>query len=189
MSFSQKELESELRKMSSQDKSTENSYIDSLFHLTASTNDEIITDKVDKVYNRHELLSVTKNYEKVAQVHDNGRPIVKSIKNKLTGITYWNQFHDNGTLKYTGYSAGYLLHIGNWEEFEKNGKLIKITNHESNRVSFIDIYKTIIELEINANDIDFTYSIDKMIWIINDWTTKRKYLIDANLNIRIENLD
>ena len=189
MSFSQKELERELRKMTIQDKSAENSYIDSLFHLTATKNDEIITDKVDKVYDRYELLLVTKNYEKVVQVYDSGRPIVKSIKNRLTGITFWNQFHENGTLKYTGYSVGSLLHIGNWEEFDKNGKLIKITNHESNRVSFIDIYKTVIGLGINANDIDFTYSIYKTIWFVNDWTTKRKYLIDANLHIRTENLD
>src|SRR5688572_29057089 len=72
MSFSQKELERELRKMTIQDKSAENSYIDSLFHLTATKNDEIITDKVDKVYDRYELLLVTKNYEKVVQVYDSG---------------------------------------------------------------------------------------------------------------------
>lgn len=189
MSFSQTALESELRSIVNQDKSTENSYIDSLFHLTYSANDETITDRVDRVLNRHELLVISKNYEKVAQVYDNGKPIVKSIKNRLTRVTYWNQFHDNGNVKYTGYSSGYLLQIGNWEEFDENGKLVKSINHESNRISFVKIHKRAVDLGISMNDIDFSYSPEDRLWIIKDWTAGKKYVIDINLKTKIESLN
>lgn len=189
MSFGQTKLESELDKIVKQHEATKNNYIDSLFHLTHSTTDEIITNKVDKVYDRYELLLITTNYEKVAQVYESGKPIVKSIKNRITGITYWNQFHDNGNLKLTGYSSGYLLHIGIWEEFDEKGTLIKVIDQESNRINFDSIYKMAVDLGITKNDVDFIYSTENKLWTIKDWTNKKKYLVDERHDIHIENVE
>jgi hypothetical protein len=189
MSFGQTKIESELDKITGQLESTGNDYIDSIFSLTSSTKDEIVTKTVDKVYDRYELLLITTNYEKVAKVYETGKPIVKSVKNRTTGIAYWNQFHENGNLKLTGYSSGYLLHIGKWEEFDEKGNLIKVTDQESGRVNFDNIHMKAIDLGISKNDIDFTYSIEDKIWIIKDWTANKKYLINKEYEIEVQKLE
>jgi hypothetical protein len=189
ISFGQTKLESELNKITRQRESTKNDYIESIFNLPDSTDDKIITKKVDKVYDRYELFLITTNYEKVAKVYEAGKPIVKSIKNRATGITFWNQFHDNGNLKLTGYSIGYLLYIGKWEEFDEKGNLIRVTDRELNRINFDNIHRKVVDLGVGKNALDFTYSINDKIWVINDRTTNKKYSINKTFEIQIQKLE
>src|SRR5690606_28248672 len=133
MGMSQDNIESELNKIIYQSEKVENTYLDSLFNLISPNQTDETTTRIDTVLDRFELLSTSKDYEKVAKVYSNGRPIVKSIKNNHTQITYWNQFYDNGQLKWTGYTTGYIWPIGEWEEYDMNGQFVKIIDHESKR--------------------------------------------------------
>lgn len=178
--------EKELHKVVYQSNIFENRYLDSLFNKKDETKTVNESIRIDTVSDRIELLANSNGLEKVAKVYKDGRPIVKSQKNDLSQITYWNQFHKNGQLKLTGYTSGYMLPIGKWEEFDENGRLTTITDHEANRINFVEIHRKARELNIIDHDIEFNYSHDTRTWTIKDWDEQKRYIIDNNFVLRIE---
>ncbi len=188
MALSQSEIDKELHSIVYQSEILDNGYLDSLFNkknLEKTANESV---KIDTVLDRFELLANANGLEIVAKVYKDGRPIVKSQKNGFTKITYWNQFHENGQLKWTGYTSGYILPIGKWEEFDKYGRLTTIIDHEADRINFVDVHKKAKELNLIHHDIDFNYSEDNRTWTIKDWDDQKLYIIDNNFILRIEQM-
>jgi hypothetical protein len=184
--MSQINIEKELNRIVLQSARADNSYLDSLFNLKENEPTSKEDVRIDKVLDRYELLTTSLVIEKISKVYSDGRPIVKSIRNRSTQITYWNQFHENGKLKWTGYTSGYMLPIGKWEEFDENGQFLSVIDQEADRINFVDIHKKAKDLNIIDHDLDFNYSNEVETWTIKDWNAKKRYLIGKHLEIRIE---
>ena len=151
--------------------------IDKYFKLTDQSKE--ISVKLDTVYDRLEFLIDSSNYEIVVKEYLTGISIVRSIKNKITNIAYWNQYHDNGEIKWKGYTSGYIQRIGKWEYYSENGNLDSIANYAENRViDYCEAREILEKEEMDKDDLDYSYDYDNNYWSIKNWTVDKKYFID-----------
>jgi len=136
--------------------------------------------KLDTVYDRREFFIDSMNLEIVIKEYLNGNSIVRSAKNKTSNITYWNQYHNNGEIKWKGFTSGYILRIGKWEHYSEEGILDSIADYSMNRVlNYCDVRNMLGESGIEFDDFDYNYNYELDRWELKNWTNNNMgYLID-----------
>lgn len=135
--------------------------------------------KLDTVYDRREFFIDSMNLEIVIKEYLNGNSIVRSAKNKTSNITYWNQYHNNGEIKWKGFTYGYILRIGKWEHYSEEGILDSIADYGKNRIlNYCEVRNILRESKIEFDDFDYKYNYQLDRWELKNWTNNMNYIID-----------
>ena len=159
--------------------------VEGYFHKT----EERFKDVYDKIeiqneYGiRHSIDSL--NFSIIRRWTDKGVPIIESVKNNLTNIERWKEYHANGKLKEFGYMPeGNHTKVGVWQYYTKKGRLDSTVDYDSKYgMPFCEFIKIAEMNQLYDETSTISFDLEKGKWSIIKWTSLENHSVGNGISV------
>lgn len=130
------------------------------------------------------------SYKIIRRWTKRGKPIIESISNESTGIDFYREYNDKGTLIAEGYfTKAAHNYIGTWKYYSSNKKLLNTRNYdEEYKVTFCEFYKICETRELTGKTTRIYFNSEKSKWVAEKWTYAKDNPFGKGIELQVDSM-